>query len=1023
MAARGTNNADTHRNSSPETYKSAKDSSPFFPVGARQKGVGLQSSSTFVFKYVLPPWWLRLFRGAGLLGVGGSVGVGYVAEVRLSYPDLISALDSRGYRYVLDRRWRTKLPRDWRRRSGVIAVNVVKGIAAFVRVRMGYVDRVQVIGSVRDPRDLEKVKAFLRDVFGISVGVEDLVSAPAAPHPDPNALKRISWDVVRRASDDWLPVTEFSRRVAERIAAELEDNAWIDVVSAPRIGKSSGVVFGLMKWVVENNIDGFVILIVVVNKNVGRQLYRYALGAWRRLLKDLQDLGWNAGMFAEKIRIRYYEGMESSCLMNKEMHKFDECLKCPLFLLYHKEWRKVYRFPVPVMDPVILRLSGYCPFQVLFSPVFWRNSIVIVNYKLLPLVSSILERLKLRWIVVYFDEYLIQVMHRAVLYKLDPKWYSRLLDLEVEYNGKTIKFRDVIKLWNSFIDKLYALVWRKYEEMGWEVLEQARRDPFGMYVYSAFLSYFSRVARGDVDFSDVIDRFRDDYKYLLGVLDAFYEKYRLAVFRRMRRHLMYVVLSFFRAELTNYDYREVFAPELGPDGIYSTVGGYVYSFTARLMKLRRDRGVRVSVITSSVDDSDVGGTYGGFSHELRMVAPGMDLKYKRISAEYGRAVVMYESYPYTKDFDYRYVNSLQVLYNELKRIGVNVAVVVDRDSMLTLASWFEKEGYEVFYARDPENPKVVDYVVVRRPDGKIVLMFHPHGRVAVGVDPPYRDEVEAVIVALGVRSRPRHFVPVPSVFTSIAAALQGRPVSSGELEGVYGVIWNGLLFVYDVFSLKYDVHMLVQVIGRFFLSRSMRFLILNPRFITGNLRFFVLIHHFEVEDLKALSGRVWRIRYYHIENGRVYDSDYDVRVSGDNVLKIRKYLEYVDVRVFVDRNVKYYLVDIFRVQRGMYSMLKNVYNSLRYARTQLRYGRQPDKWWLLKKLVILVNGFACARRSGLSVPIGLRKAFEAYVNGGVKSLLEYIRNRYLQNIDGKVWGFVRRRVISFTRRMWWLYGE
>jgi len=1025
MAARGTNDAtNARRNGTPETYKSAKDSSPSFPVGARQEGVGLRSPSTFVVSNVLPSWWVRLVAGGGLVGflVGGGVGVGYIADVRLSYPELVQRLDGFGYRYVLDRRWRSKLPKDWRRRSGVIAVNVVRGVVAFIKVDCGYAVVVQLVGSVRDPAALNRVVDFLRDVFGLSVDVEDLVSSPAAPRPDPNTLKRISWGVIRRASDDWLPITEFSRHVAERLVVELEDNAWIDVVSAPRVGKSSGVIYGIMRWIIENNIDGYVVLIVVVNKNVGRQLYRYALGAWRRLLKDLQDLGWNAGMLAEKIRIRYYEGMESSCLMNKEVHKFDECLKCSLFQLYHKDWRKVYRFPVPVMDPVVLRMSGYCSFQVLFSPTFWRNSVVIVNYRLLPLVSSILERLRLRWVVVYFDEYLIQLMHRIALYKLDPKWYSRLLDLDVEFDGKRVRFRDVINKWNAFIDKLYAEIWKSYEKLGYEIFEEAMRnhvrDPF--YIHTAFMTFFGRVVRGDVDLSDIIGKVKDDYWYLIDVLDKFYEKYRLPVFRRMRRYLEYVVLSFTRVEFDGSDYREVFAPELGRDGIYSTPGGFVNSFVFKLLKLREGRGVKVAVVTSSVDDADVGGA-NGFVYELRMVAPGAGFKYKRISMEYGRSVIMYETYPYTKDFDYKYVDSLRVLYWELKDMKLNVAVVVDRDSMLTLASWFEKEGYEVKYARDPEKSTIVDYVVVKKPGGRIVLMFHPHGRIAVGVDPPHRDEIEAVIVALGVRSRPRHFVPIPSVLRDIALAFQGRPISSEGLEGVYGVVWNGLLFVYDVFSRKYDIHMLVQVVGRFFLSRSMMFLFLNRRFAISNLRFFILIHYFESEAVKLRAGRVWRVRYYHIVSKKIYDSDYDVKTSGDSVLNIRSWLEPVNIREFVDRNVRYYLVDLFKVQRGMYIMLKSVYNSLRYCRTQLKYGRQPDRWWLLKKLVYLVNGFACARRSKSAVPLGLRRAYEKYVIEGVVGMLEYIKDRYLQGIDPEVWAFVRSRILGFTRRMWMLF--
>jgi len=112
--------------------------------------------------------------------------------------------------------------------------------------------------------------------------------------------------------------------------------------------------------------------------------------------------------------------MESSCLLNKGVHKFEDCLKRLLFQLYHKEWRKVYKFPVPALDPVILHLSGYCPFQVSSACVL-ADSVVLVNHKLSPLAAPVLERFKPKWIVIHFDEYLIQLTHREKLSKLDPK--------------------------------------------------------------------------------------------------------------------------------------------------------------------------------------------------------------------------------------------------------------------------------------------------------------------------------------------------------------------------------------------------------------------------------------------------------------------------------------------------------------------------------------------------------------------------------------------------------------------------
>ena len=304
-----------------------------FSIGTRQERVGPQNPSTYYYKYVLPPWWRRLFYGDGglvdFLINENAVGVSYVnSGVRLSYPDLVERLERYGYSYRLPRRWRKRLPKDWRRRSGNVVVGVVDDVECVIRIERGYVERIQVFGSVKGVDRVVRVVEFLDRVFGVKVVPEELISGPSSPRPDPNKLKSLSWGVVRRARLEWLPVNGFVRWLSEKIAERLERDTWIEVVSAPRVGKSSGVLLGLMKWIVERGIDNYVVLIVVVNKRIGRQLYKYLLGGWKRVLHDLRELGWNAGMLAEKLRIRYYEGMESSCLVGKKIHKFEECLKC-----------------------------------------------------------------------------------------------------------------------------------------------------------------------------------------------------------------------------------------------------------------------------------------------------------------------------------------------------------------------------------------------------------------------------------------------------------------------------------------------------------------------------------------------------------------------------------------------------------------------------------------------------------------------------------------------------------------------
>ncbi|RLG82971.1 MAG: hypothetical protein DRO40_06105, partial [Thermoprotei archaeon] len=787
---------------------------------------------------------MRLFVGdgglAGFLNSKNDIGVGYVAEdVRLSYPELVARLDGFGYSYRLPRRWRKKVPRDWRRRSGVIVVEIVGGVEAVIRVKRGYVEVVQVVGSIRNSRELERVVELLDKVFGIKVVPEELISSPSSPRPDPNKLKSLSWSVVRRAKDSWIPVTGFGRWLSDKIVKRLEKDTWIEVVSAPRVGKSSGILLGLMKWIIERDIDNYVVLVVVVNKRVGRQLYRYLLGGWKRILRDLRELGWNAGMLAEKIRIRYYEGMESSCLVNKRVHRLEDCLKCPLFQLYQKEWRKVYRFPVPMLDPVILRMNGYCPFQVLFSRVFWRNSFVVVHYRVLPLIVSILKRLSIKKVVIYFDEYLVHLNHRLILKKINVSRIDKsILDLEVEYDGRKVRFRNIIDWYNSLIDKFIGEIFRYYDELGHRIygsVEEKYREFLGV----VFLNYVVRVMGKEIDLSPISRKVFGEFKRIVEILDAFYNEYRLSLFKRFMRYTMFTFNSFIRVEFDGKKYYRIFDPEVVLGGVSSSIGGYIYSFIDFLLKEdeeknnrrssdegrksgKENRGERknkeIYIISSSVDDSNF-----AFENDitsrlmLRIIAPYGELRYHRLSIVYNRGVIQYPVYPYKKDPDriWNYVKSLMELFELLRGGKRSVAVVVDKESMMMLAKEFERLGWKIEYGRDYENPSIVDYIVVHRPNNSIILLFHPHGRTSMGVDPPYRDRIESVIVALGLRGYPRYVVPVPSVFRVIGREFDGKSVGTDDLPGMYCVVRNGFLYVYDVFSLKYDLHLMVQVIGRF----------------------------------------------------------------------------------------------------------------------------------------------------------------------------------------------------------------
>ncbi len=997
-------------------------------IGIRHEGVGHKSGSTsYNNKYVftgLPGWWVKLFYGGGgLAKYFGSdsplIGVAYVVDgVRLSYPDLINRLDRFRYKYRFPRRWRKKVPKDWRRRSGVLIINIVDGVECLVRIRKGYVERFQVVGGVKSFDRLEHVVSFLKYVFGLHVSIDDVVSNVNAPYPDPNRLKSLSWVVARSAKDSWVPITGFGRWLSDKVSKRLEKNTWIEVVSSPRVGKSSGIILGLMRLVIEHGIDDYVVLIVVPNRRLGRQLYRYALGAWKRLLKDLRVLGWNAGMLSERIRIRYYEGMESSCLLGKRIHRSEDCKKCLLNKMYQSVWRKAYRFPVPVLDPVVLKVSGYCPFQILYNRVFWRNSFVIVHYRVLPLVKEVLKRFKFKRVVVYLDEYLEHVKSRVVFGKINVEEFDgKLLDLEVEYGGKKVRFRDVLELYNRFLENIVAAVFSSHESFAERLV--VSRGPRNVWEwYSVFLEYVEKVFLREVPVpSSVVKDLFSQFKVIVSLLELFYSRYRLHVFKRFSRSLGFWWNSLFRVEFNGYGYRHVFDPDVTGSGVGSSPGGYVFSFVHSVSKSCKE----LYIITSSVEDSDFSNVKDAASRfYARIIAPYLRLRYSRLSVVYYRGVRGYSGGFWEKSPS-RYAGSLRGLFELLRSGGRNVAVIIDKESMLRLAKMFERLGWEIKYGRDEENPEIIDYVVVERPSGSIVLMFHPHGRCSMGVDPPFKDRIESVVVALGVRSFPGRVAPIPRVFLEKLKGVlrSGQVVRVEGVPGAYAVVdvKRGVLYVYDYFLFKYDLHLMVQVVGRYFLSRSMFNVVLNPRYGVMDVRYFFLVYPFDEENAGYVVGRVVSVKYIEKRSGRVF-SEYEMKISGLIPSDFSLNVKVVDINRFVkvDNTL---IIDLNKVKYTMYNRLRNVYNSLRYVKKQLKYGRQPDKWWFVKKVVYLINGFEYARLERLPVPAGLKRAFERYVDGGLEGLLHYIYSRYLHGIDPSIWSFIKSYVKGFTRSWWW----
>ena len=100
-----------------------------------------------------------------------------------------------------------------------------------------------------------------------------------------------------------------------------------------------------------------------------------------------------------------------------------------------------------------------------------------------------------------------------------------------------------------------------------------------------------------------------------------------------------------------------------------------------------------------------------------------------------------------------------------------------------------------------------------------------------------------------------------------------------------------------------------------------------------------------------------------------------------------------------------------KVRRLGYLSLKNIYNSLRYVKKQIKYRSlsREEEWWLARKLARLVGGFDYAYDNGLEVPVGLKKFYEIYRNNGVAAMLEKIKEWL--GISGELWRYIVRKLV------------
>ncbi len=273
-----------------------------------------------------------------------------------------------------------------------------------------------------------------------------------------NSLVSASYSMLRKLDYRRLvPRYRVVREVAEKVVEKLRFGVQLDVLGPPRVGKSSGVMLGVLKYILEYNIPNYTVIVVAINRRVAISLYRYLVGWWKKLYIDLRkrpDI--NAMELARRAKIVLYLGREHSCLRGLKSHNIEHCLACPLLAKNRKAWSKIPK--VPFIDPWIAKASGYCPFQMLWSKGLVHNSVVVTTLNALPLILSSAQRAGVTKVILVIDEYVEALMRsRPTLNQIDiTNMKSRVKDNVI---------LNLIYEWNRMINLLSQKLMKAHEEL------------------------------------------------------------------------------------------------------------------------------------------------------------------------------------------------------------------------------------------------------------------------------------------------------------------------------------------------------------------------------------------------------------------------------------------------------------------------------------------------------------------------------------------------------------------------------
>lgn len=641
---------------------------------------------------------------------------------------------------------------------------------------------------------------------------------------------------------DLVKLTKDAEGISNWVVENFGMGKYLEVVNKPRVGKSTGVLHGILRLLLEDerfaNLGNFTIFVVTPNKRLAANLYRYLVGLLNVVFREAvmngkvkENVDHNINVeyylvtrvdLSRKVKIRLYLGGRDSCLLGKEEHYMDrDCVMCK----YLNTGKVPYG--VPLMDPWMLKVSGYCPFSVSRNKRFVYNSIVVTTlHAFIHYFSWLVPRYRINKVILFLDE-VVEIYEK-----------SRVVvrELEVEaWMPKEVK--QIVWRWNACIRRLKESLKSHHLKRIKYVAEKLNANISLNTLNIVYTSLLDSLDFEDIkNLRGVMSGLVDELRRLYGRCNDPVEATRLRrLIKRMELMLSwsFVIISHRGNQLERiilrfknprrYIRRGRRVEVMHNQGPLSVVSGPA-SVINNILEMWKKENIVFGVIGTSVVPSMVGGDFITGTGGWKFLLPTGGLMYLRSEINPIRRITGVETI--------RLWNIGILIGDLLKLPGVDV-VILSKEMLLGILSGLREKGVVREVVGDAKR-KVLDYVVLEKPNRNgFVYLMYPHGRCSMGVDPPVL-EVDRIWVIGGVRRPPPSIVPIgmqdlvselKDYYNDEVLREMVRMSKYGirlrQIEGLtrgFCVLHSQITEVYDNWDWLYDVHILRQVVGRWFLS-------------------------------------------------------------------------------------------------------------------------------------------------------------------------------------------------------------